>query len=244
MRLKIELSPTQNQIYNTIDKHSIQGFIYSNLLNTEFKEIHNKPTFKFFTFSDIFPPRDFKVGNKYNLIISSPNEDFISVLYENISNHNTINLRGSIFTIENLKKFDLRDSNRFITGSPIVLYENKEKNEYFKFYDKGGFLQFFERLRDNAVKKYEVFYNEGAPKIDFIFDEVVPRVRNEKFDVHVKLTKQGKDFFIIGSLWKELYKKRIKKNERKFYKFIMDCGLGEKNSLGFGFINPLRRTQR
>ncbi|WP_297065841.1 CRISPR-associated endoribonuclease Cas6, partial [Thermococcus sp.] len=46
---------------------------------------------------------------------------------------------------------------------------------------------------------------------------------------------------VIGSNWELLEKERIKPEERRFYRFIMDAGLGEKNSLGFGFLNPLRR---
>ena len=45
-------------------------------------------------------------------------------------------------------------------------------------------------------------------------------------------------FLIIGSLWKNLEKFNM--DDKKFYKFILDCGLGEKNSLGFGMLNTLR----
>ena len=48
-----------------------------------------------------------------------------------------------------------------MTGSPIVLYKDKDKGEYMKFYDDDFDLLFFvQRLQDNAVKKYKAFYNE------------------------------------------------------------------------------------
>lgn len=54
------------------------------------------------------------------------------------------------------------------------------------------------------------------------------------------IAKKGREFLVVGTTWKLLEKIKIRKEERKFYKFIMDCGLGEKNSLGFGFINPIK----
>lgn len=57
----------------------------------------------------------------------------------------------------------------------------------------------------------------------------------------MKVVKNGVPFPVIGSNWELLEKERIKPEERKFYRFLMDVGLGEKNSLGFGFVNPIWR---
>lgn len=70
---------------------------------------------------------------------------------------------------------------------------------------------------------------------------MIPKLRkNGKLDVYVKVVKQGVLFPVIGSNWELLEKERIKSEERRFYRFIMETGLGEKNSLGFGFLNPIR----
>ena len=45
---------------------------------------------------------------------------------------------------------------------------------------------------------------------------------------------------IIGSVWYLLEKFEISEEMRRFYWFLMECGLGEKNSMGFGFVNPVR----
>jgi CRISPR-associated endoribonuclease Cas6 len=39
-----------------------------------------------------------------------------------------------------------------------------------------------------------------------------------------------------------LEKEYVDKKERKFYKFLLDVGVGEKNSLGFGFVNPIKKN--
>ena len=43
----------------------------------------------------------------------------------------------------------------------------------------------------------------------------------------------------LGSLWSNLTC-NITKDNRKFYEFIYESGLGEKNSTGMGFLNNVR----
>jgi len=58
-----------------------------------------------------------------------------------------------------------------------------------------------------------------------------------KKQVAVFIRKDQRDRRIIGTKW--IFEKiHYPKELRKFYKFILDCGLGEKNSMGFGFVNP------
>ena len=91
------------------------------------------------------------------------------------------------------------------------------------------------RLKDNALKKYNIYYNDDFDFEGEIFDNL-----EFKKEVAVRNFKGGKEFIVIGNVWSLLEKKEIKKEEKKFYSFIMECGLGEKNSMGFGFINPLK----
>ncbi len=241
MRLKLSLTPKQNLPFDKINKHTIQGFVYNLLKDTEFGEMHNQPRFKFWCFSDMFPPNDFVEGEDKYLLISSPRKEFINVLYEKLDNLGDISLNNFKFEVSEVKKFDLKVKNKFITGSPIVLYKDKDRGKFIKFYDDNFDLMFFiQRLQDNAIKKYKAFYGEEPVLNGFIFDRIAPRVRNGRVDVYVRIAKKGKEFLIIGTTWKLLEKIKIRKEERKFYKFIMDCGLGEKNSLGFGFLNPIK----
>jgi len=79
MRILIKLEPIA-QYQNIFPYYiQIQGLIYNLLKGSKFQDIHNNYSYKFFCFSNIF----FK-DRLANLIISSPNRDFlkiISVLY-------------------------------------------------------------------------------------------------------------------------------------------------------------------
>ena len=102
MRLKLDIISEEDFSYQDINKHMIQGMIYSYLWDTEYEKMHEEKKFKFFSFSDIFPPTDFKKGEEKNLIISSPNKKFIEVLYQKMKDENYIYFGNKGFMI---KKF-------------------------------------------------------------------------------------------------------------------------------------------
>lgn len=122
-------------------------------------------------------------------------------------------------------------SNSVITGTPIVLFENNHENKYYSFEKNPDFNFFFNRLKNNSIKKYVAYTGDDIEENFNIFD-----VFEFNKEVSIRLSIRDNSFIIIGSLWKNLGKE-INKNNRKFYNFLFDCGLGEKNSLGFGFIN-------
>ncbi len=235
MRLKLDIISEEDFSYQDINKHMIQGMIYSYLWDTEYEKMHEEKKFKFFSFSDIFPPTDFKKGEEKNLIISSPNKKFIEVLYQKMKDENYIYFGNKGFMIKKISKFNLPLRRKFITGSPIVLYQDNRENLYFSFERNPDLSFFLERLKNNALKKYNAFYGETMVLEETIFDKII-----FGREVVVPLKKGKNKFLIIGTTWKRLEKFKYNRDERKLYRFIMDCGLGEKNSLGFGFLNPVR----
>ena len=214
-----------------VNKHTVQGAIYSLLDDTDFSDLHSKNGFKYFTFSDIFPPGDFYPKKEKTLIISSPNAEFIRTVRNKIERTKYVYLSDVPFHVSEVKSFSIRPTGKFITGSPVVLQVNNEESLYFSF-ERGGKMRFFmDRIKDNAIKKYNSFYEENLYFEDDIFD-----LLQFKKEVSVVVKKDDKSFVVIGSMW-SLLQKNIPKELRKFYEFITDCGIGEKNSLGFGFLN-------
>ncbi|MCS7093942.1 MAG: CRISPR-associated endoribonuclease Cas6 [Candidatus Aenigmarchaeota archaeon] len=231
MRIILSFSPIEEPptISYFNDKFMIQGFIYSMFLKSDkLKELHDKKGFKYFCFSDVF----FK-NNFYYLLISSPDVILIEEMKNVLNKIQYFYLGNKLFKKEGVKVKDFKIGKKvsWQTGSPvIVFYENKP----FSFLKDKDLVGFFERIKENSIKKYKAFYNEEI-KIDEIFTKVIFNK-----SVSIPLEKRGKRFLIFGSTWKLLEKDYVAKEERKFYKFLLDCGLGEKNSLGFGFVNPIK----
>lgn len=228
----IKFEPKQFIKYSDIDKYTVQGFVYSVLgKDSLFSNFHDQIGFKFFNFSNIFPVSDFEKNSLKKLIISSPNNDLIKALYNQLINKSSFYLKN--YKMEILKVELLRDKNcsKFITSTPIVLFEDNKSNRYYSFKQNPDFNFFFERLKDNAVKKYNAFYDS-----DFSLDSEL--FTNFEFgrEVSIRLVKNNNKFIIIGSLWKNLEFNLTNEN-KDFYRFLFENGLGEKNSLGFGFLN-------
>jgi len=231
----LKFRPLENFSFDEVCKHTIQGLIYSALKESGYDSIHDSPKFKFFCFSDIFPSTDFREDEIKNLIVSSPDSNFISTLYKSLKQKRDIRLNMYKIKIEEIKKFYINLKNKFISGSPIVLYKDNKRNIYYSFRRDKDLNFFLNRLKDNALKKYNVYYNE-----DFYFEGKIFDNLEFKKEVAVRNFKGGKEFIVIGNVWSLLEKIEIRREEKKFYNFIMECGLGEKNSMGFGFINPIK----
>lgn len=227
----VDLIPKENFSYSEINKHSIQGFLYS-YFKEEYPSFHDIKGFKFFCYSDIFPTSDYQEGEKKNIIISSPDKSFIHFLNSRIKDEKVI--AGHKFDVKS-RIINVKFNNVWITGSPIVLYKDNKSNTYFSFERDKDLVFFLDRIKDNALKKFNAFYNEEFHFEDNIFDKL-----SFSKEVVVNTIKKGTQFIIIGSMWKVLEKEHLGKDTKNFYSFIMESGLGEKNSMGFGFVNPVR----
>lgn len=228
----IKFEPNEFIKYYEIDKYTIQGFIYSILKeNSSFNSLHNTVGFKFFNFSNIFPVSDFEKNSLKKLIISSPNKDLIKFIYVTLKNKSYFKLKN--YTMEILKVSILRDTvcSKFISATPIVLFEDNINNRYYSFKQNPNFNFFFDRLKDNAIKKYNAFYNKNFNLDGDLFTKF-----EFAREVSIRIKKNDNQFIIIGSLWKNLEFNLTDEN-KDFYKFLFENGLGEKNSLGFGFLN-------
>ena len=234
MRLMLKFTPLRYYPAGLVNKHTIQGLIYSLLQDTKFNDLHNRAKFKFFTYSDIFPPGDFYPNKEKDLIISSPNPEFIRELKSSLSKVENIYLSTLPSRILSVKTFNLKISNIFSSGSPLVLLKDADKGEYFSLREHQDRRFLLNRVKENALKKYNAYYDDELSLEGEIFDRWLL-----KKEVAINMSLKGKNFVIIGSVWKNLEKFKIPKELRKFYKFLMDAGIGEKNSLGFGFINPI-----
>lgn len=230
MRLLLGFKPLEDFRYYEINNYTLQGFIYSLLRDSKYGHYHNRCGFKYFCFSNIFPVSDFITDEIKNLIISSPNPEIIREIEKQLEKSEKYYLGKYPIEIDSVKVFKPRLKRSFITSTPIVLFKNNRKSIYYSFEKERDFQFFLDRLKENALKKYNAFYDEK-----YYFDENIFDRFEFNRQVAVRIKKGGKMFIVIGTLWKNLEKFNME--NKKFYRFILDCGLGEKNSLGFGMLN-------
>jgi CRISPR-associated endoribonuclease Cas6 len=125
-----------------------------------------------------------------------------------------------------------------ITQSPIIIripiekYQNKITNTapYKSLFWRSDHPVdlFIEALESNLEKKYKEFTsNQFQGRIFEGFDF--------QKQVSTKINVSKSNVPIIGTLWKLEFASDV---PRDLQLFALDCGLGERNSIGFGFVNP------
>ncbi|MEM5855769.1 MAG: CRISPR-associated endoribonuclease Cas6 [Candidatus Aenigmatarchaeota archaeon] len=252
MRILLKLEAEKNSEYDLKYFHKLQGFIYTLLKGTEYGILHDKHGYKFFCFSNIFPIGDIKTGDKRNLLISSPDHLFIKFLKDKLeelkSEKKIVNIGEMLFKVEevSLLKFKLKKSCKIISATPIVIripeknYEKygieEKKKRYVYWRPIYSFEAFLNQLEGNLFKKYNEF---NKTKI-----EEFPLFEKFKFKKstcnHIIIS--GKEQKVIGSMWEFIFS-HLTKEQKKILEFGIDCGFGERNSMGFGFINVIKNTR-
>ena len=247
MRLLLKLRALKDQAYDLKYHHKLQGFIYSLLDETPYVKLHDKRGYKFFCFSNIFPPEDAKTGSTRSLIISSPDIGMINALEKSLKDfqedRKPANVGEMSFEIEAISRLEPRigRSCTLITGTPIVVRIPKENYEkygikppkdynYVYWRKRYSFEAFIKQLEDNLFKKYNEFYGRSLGKFP-LFEQFVFK---KQVCNHVVLG--GKEVRVLGSIW-EFSFSYLEGKRRELLQFGVHAGFGEENPLGFGFMN-------
>jgi CRISPR-associated endoribonuclease Cas6 len=225
--------------------YHFQGFIYNMLKGSKYSRIHDKEGYKFFCFSNIFPAYDLKKGDVRHFLISSPDRGFIrhisSKLQENKRSGEQVSVGGMEFDVKRVETLHLTLKVPFtvITGTPIVVRIPREKYqkfdvktrypyEYLYWRQEHPLEMFVEQLEDNLRKKYAEFTGKDAGN-----EPIIQRFMFRK-QVSTRVFMTGREQIVIGSIWEFWFNDDTYKD---ILEFDLDCGFGERNSLGFGFMN-------
>ena len=234
--------------------YSLQGLLYNIIRGTEYAYVHDKAGFKYFCFSNLIPiTTPISNGDIRTLIISSPDSNFISVLHEKMEK-----LGGQIkiglmkFKIDTLQKLNLRvppkGPFRMITGTPILVRIPRKKYmkygiappvnyEYLYWKADHPLELFLSQLWVNLQKKYNDYCRTNIVDQDLdhgnnpfsYFGELI-----FKKQISTKLFVKDTEQTVIGSTWEFMF------DGSKYgglNQFALEVGLGERNSMGFGFMN-------
>ena len=240
MRLKISLASSNSDYlipYNY--NHILSAIIYRKIADLDLaSKLHFSKDFKFFTFSQIYVPR-FKLtklgvisrDGKLEFYVSSPNDDLIKSLVEGHLENTEINFKGDkllVEQIELLKKPIFKESMKMKTMSPIMARIKREVDDKLKIWDLGpGDERFYESVQKNLINKYIKFHG------DFDGDRWV-RLRPD-----MKSAKRRR-IDIKGDFHRGYMMSFEIEADQRLLEFAYDCGLGEKNSMGFGMVEAVR----
>ncbi len=233
LRVKIAITPEESFAWSEINQNLLVGLVWNVLRGTEYEILHDQRGFKFFTFSEIFPFGDFQEGVTKHIIISSPDRKFVETVADRIGNGFSARLGAHPVVLSVEKTFRLKPKRVWETASPVVV--RKDDRQYWRE-DKDTLGEFVQNITENAVAKYRAYYGED-------FELPTPLFEGYEFlkgVVHSFRKSNGNKVMIIGSKWRFTLPAGWTEF-RRFYWFLMDCGIGEKNAMGYGFVNPVKR---
>jgi len=243
MRLLISLQTLGDWAYDLKYHHKLQGFLYGLMDGTIYAGLHDRRGYKFFCFSNLFPPKDAKAGETRRFLLSSPNVNLIQVLEDKLAKVDVAHIGDGAFKVKDVRELDpqVEEGCIFVTGTPIVVRIPKERSgeygivsekpySYVYWRQQHSFAAFLKQLEDNLKKKYRE-YHEDEPSSEPIFEQFV-----FKKQVCNHVVFEGKEVMVFGSLW-EFPISMLSEERWRLLQFGLDCGFGELNSLGFGFVN-------
>jgi CRISPR-associated endoribonuclease Cas6 len=258
MRILIELQSTQNSPYEMEYHCHLQGFIYNLLSGSVYDVLHDEKGSKYFAFSNIFPFDNIRQGDIRTLIVSSPDERFIKYLFDILQllaqRGTQINVGYMTFKINYIEELypHLPNSGNLITGTPITIripksmykqYGYESVYENFTYWRNEQPIDvFIEQLQIKLLSKYAKYHTESfkeyheflaAHKDIKLFDTF-----KFKKQVSTKVYMDSIEQVIIGSLWEIGFNS----SDKDLIQFALDAGLGERNSLGFGFMNLMTQN--
>ncbi|MBI5332531.1 MAG: CRISPR-associated endoribonuclease Cas6 [Candidatus Aenigmarchaeota archaeon] len=245
MRILIKLTVQKKCSYDASYFNKLQGFVYNLLKNTEYQKLHDLKGYKFFCFSNIFPcsqKNPLEEGALKHLMISSPDRMFIEILHNELKKKigETVNIGEMQFSLKELQiiKTQLHNSCVVSTATPIIIripknryeeYSIESQRNYEFWRPEHDFNAFIKQLSENIVKKYNTFYEKDA--CVNIFQQFDFR---GTYPINVLIENEKQIF--IGSYWKFIFT-NLNREQSKILRFGIDCGFGELNTLGFGFVN-------
>ncbi|MBI4896716.1 MAG: CRISPR-associated endoribonuclease Cas6 [Candidatus Aenigmarchaeota archaeon] len=211
---------------------------------TPYGLLHDKTGPKFFCFSNIFPGGQKEIieeGQQKRLLISSPSETLLNVLVESLHQNRELNIGDMQFSCTSVQKLPSKITSNCVikTATPIIIripqyryaeYGIHSQYTYAFWKPEHDFNAFLKQLSENIIKKYNE-YHKAALEDQPLFQQFM---YDGSYPIHPVIDHQEQTF--IGSYWKFVFS-GLTKEQQTILQFAVDCGFGELNSMGFGFVN-------
>lgn len=213
--------------------------------NTSLDRLHDQKGYKFFSFSNIFAAKNAE-NDQFRFIISSPSTRFIEEISCELQKAIDVEIPVEIEGLFKLEKSAVISTYNFtfplhvITGTPIMIRIPSERFDKYStesspyssiFWRSTHPIQLFiDAVESNLKKKYKDFTRGSSISGRLI------EVYKFKKQVSTKIDMNGIQLPVIGTMWEFGF---LDSANKEVQLFAYDCGLGERNSLGFGFLNRI-----
>lgn len=258
MRIMAHLSARADAAYDNAYHHKLRGRLWNALEGTDYDETHDSGEPPGFVMSNPFPPGNMSEGDDRKLLVASHDEQLLAHVAEDLLEDRELNIGEMPFHVDDVTSLspDVGEPGTrgtLETGTGLLVRIPPWQCEEYGIDHPGGDTAVFWRpehtteplvtqLEANLDKKHGLFcpdYLPGPSDVDgSLFDgyELL-----KTFAVPVTVT-EGQEMTYVLSKWKFDYTVRDD-DHRRHLNLALDCGLGERNALGLGFVNVANRTR-
>lgn len=257
MRVLARLRARADAAYDNTYHNKLRGRLWGALEGTDYDELHDEQRPKPFTYSNPFPPGEMREGDERTLLVASPDEELLAHVAADLQDDPELNIGEMPFTVEDFSAIspDVGEpgtSGTIDTGTGVLVRIPPWRFEEYGMdvdHDEAEFWRpehtmepFRNQIEANLDKKHDLYcpdYLPGPSDVDGdLFDgyELI-----KTFAIPVTPTTGERETWVL-SKWKFDYTVRDD-DHRRHLNLALDVGLGERNSLGFGFVNITDKTQ-
>ena len=258
MRILARLRVRADTAYDNTYHHKLRGRIWRALNGTEFEDSHDSNDPPGFCYSNPFPPGDMQEGDKRTLLVSSPHEELLTHVARDLQTEPELNVGEMPFTVEDLSApvpdvGEPGSSGIIETGTGVVVRIPPWRCDEYDIDHPGGDTAVFWRPKHtmkpfqnqivaNLDNKHGLFASDHLPGPTERGGELFESYELIKtYALPVTVT-EGEEMTYVVSKWKLGYRVRDD-HHRRHLNLALDCGIGERNALGFGFLNITERTR-
>ena len=251
MRILVRLRARADTAYDNAYHHKLRGRLWKGLEGSEYDDLHDKNQPKPFVYSNPFPPGEIHEGDERNLLVASTDESLLAYIAENLNHDPELNIGEMPFHVDEITPLspDVGEpgtSGTLETGTGVLVrippwrfddYDIEVDHDEAEFWRPEHTMEPFQnQIEANLDKKHRLYapdYRPGPSDTEGdLFDgyELI-----KTFALPVTPT-MGREETWVLSKWRFDYTVRDD-DHRRHLNLALDVGVGERNSLGFGFVN-------
>lgn len=255
MRLLVELSARADYVYQNDWHRKLAGRIWQALRDTPYDDRHDGGEPPGFVFSNPFPPKDTAEGEKRHLLVASPDEELLAYVADDLQHDRELNVGEMPLYVDSLAPLstDVGEpgtSGTLETGTGVLVRIPPDRcPEYGIDHPQGPdgdtavywrpehtMEPFRVQIENNLDRKHGLYAPEHLPGPSDRPGELFDGYDLLKtFAVPIDVTANRRLTYVL-SKWCLSYTVRDD-HHRRHLNLALDCGIGERNSLGLGMLN-------
>jgi len=256
MRVLTRLRARRDAAYDSAYHNKLQGRLWGALEDTEYDTLHDENQPKPFTYSNPFPPEDMEEGDERTLLVASPHEDLLAHVAADLKDEPELNIGEMPFTVDEFTPLapDVGEpgtSGTISTGTGVLVrippwrfdeYGIDSEHDEAEFWRPEHTMEPFQnQIEANLDKKHDLYCPDYLPGPSDVDGELFDGYELIKtFSIPVTPTRGVTETWVL-SKWRFDYTVRDD-DHRRHLNLALDVGIGERNSLGFGFVNIINNA--